>query len=88
MPYLRTSFRKTLLRTPVDKAVPLAAPVLVVWGEEDAWLDPSQADRLGEAIPDSRVKKMPGVGHFVPEDAPEELARKLSDFLAEGGARP
>ena len=63
-------------------------PVLVVWGEEDAWLDPSQADRLGEAIPDSRVKKMPGVGHFVPEDAPEELARKLSAFLAEGGARP
>ena len=63
-------------------------PVLVVWGEEDAWLDPSQADRLGEAIPDSRVKKMPGVGHFVPEDAPEELARELSAFPAEGGARP
>jgi pimeloyl-ACP methyl ester carboxylesterase len=63
-------------------------PVLVVWGEEDAWLDPSQADRLGEAIPGSRVKKMPGVGHFVPEDAPEELARELSAFLAEGGTRP
>jgi pimeloyl-ACP methyl ester carboxylesterase len=60
------------------------APMLVVWGEEDAWLDPSQADRLGEAIPNSHVKKIPGVGHFVPEDAPEELARELSVFLDEG----
>jgi pimeloyl-ACP methyl ester carboxylesterase len=58
-------------------------PVLVVWGEEDAWLDSLQADRLGEAIPDSRVKKIPGTGHFVPEDAPAELARELSTFLAE-----
>ena len=63
-------------------------PVLVVWGEEDAWLDPSQADRLGEAIPDSRVKKIPGVGHFVPEDAPEESARELSAFLAEDEVGP
>jgi len=58
-------------------------PVLVVWGEEDAWLDSLQADRLGEAIPDSRVKKIPETGHFVPEDAPAELARELSTFLGE-----
>jgi pimeloyl-ACP methyl ester carboxylesterase len=63
-------------------------PVLVVWGGEDAWLDPSQADRLGEAIPNSRVKKMPGVGHFVPEDTPKELAWELSAFLAEVEERP
>jgi len=63
-------------------------PVLVVWGEQDAWLHPSQADRLGEAIPNSRVKKIPGVGHFVPEDAPEELARELSAFLAGGEEGP
>jgi pimeloyl-ACP methyl ester carboxylesterase len=56
-------------------------PVLVVWGEEDAWLDPSQADLLYQAIPDSRVKKVRGVGHFVPEDAPEEVAKILTDFV-------
>src|SRR5215208_389150 len=58
-------------------------PVLVVWGEKDAWLDPSQADRLHEAIPDSRLRKVPGVGHFVPEDAPGEIARELAAFLSE-----
>jgi pimeloyl-ACP methyl ester carboxylesterase len=57
-------------------------PVLVVWGEEDAWLDPSQADLLHQAIPDSRVKKVRGAGHFVPEDAPEEVASILTDFFA------
>jgi pimeloyl-ACP methyl ester carboxylesterase len=66
----------------------VGVPVLVVWGEEDDWLDPSQADRLGEVIPDSRVTKLPGVGHFVPEDAPEELAQELLAFLAEGKAGP
>jgi pimeloyl-ACP methyl ester carboxylesterase len=63
-------------------------PVLVVWGEEDAWLDPSQADRLGEAIPTSRVKKIPGVGHFVPEDAPDNLGRELSAFLSQDEVVP
>jgi pimeloyl-ACP methyl ester carboxylesterase len=56
-------------------------PVLVVWGEEDAWLDPLQADLLHQAIPDSRVKKVQGAGHFVPEDVPELVARILTDFV-------
>ena len=60
----------------------IEVPVLVVWGEEDAWLDPSQADLLHQAIPDSRVKKVRGAGHFVPEDTPEEVARILTDFFA------
>jgi pimeloyl-ACP methyl ester carboxylesterase len=62
-------------------------PVLVVWGEQDTWLDPSQADRLHEAIPDSRLKKVPRVGHFVPEDAPEEVAKILAGFFSEDDER-
>jgi pimeloyl-ACP methyl ester carboxylesterase len=58
-------------------------PVLVVWGEEDAWLDTSQADRLHERLPNSRLRKLRGVGHFVPEDAPEELTQELAAFLSE-----
>jgi pimeloyl-ACP methyl ester carboxylesterase len=63
-------------------------PVLVVWGEEDAWLNPSQADQLHEAIENSRLRKIPGVGHFVPEDAPAELVKVLADFLSEDGQWP
>jgi len=60
-------------------------PVLVVWGEEDGWLDPSQAPRLREQIPGSELDLIRGVGHFVQEDAPEEVAKILADFLTGSG---
>ncbi len=31
----------------------IEVPVRIVWGEEDGWLDPSQAPRLREEIPNS-----------------------------------
>lgn len=59
------------------------APVLVVWGEEDAWLEPSQAEILARKIPDAELRLVPGAGHFVMEDAPEEVAEILAGFFAE-----
>jgi pimeloyl-ACP methyl ester carboxylesterase len=65
----------------------IEVPVLVVWGEEDSWLDPAQADRLHEAIPNSSLRKIPGSGHFVPEDAPDEVAWELVTFFFEESER-
>jgi pimeloyl-ACP methyl ester carboxylesterase len=62
----------------------IGVAVLVVWGEEDGWLDPSQAPRLREEIPRSKLKLIPGTGHFVQEDAPEEVVKVLGDFFSEG----
>ncbi len=59
------------------------APVEVVWGGEDGWLDPSQAETLVERIPGSRLRLVPGAGHFVMEDAPEKVADILAEFFAE-----
>jgi pimeloyl-ACP methyl ester carboxylesterase len=56
--------------------------VLVAWGEEDGWLDPSQAPRLQEEIPGSRLKLIPRAGHFVQEDTPEEVAEVLVGFFS------
>ena len=44
-------------------------------------MDPTLADRLHEVIPGSRMKKLAGAGHFVMEDAPEEVARELAGFF-------
>ncbi|CAN5422446.1 alpha/beta hydrolase [soil metagenome] len=55
----------------------IGVPVLVLWGAEDAWLDPSLARRLGELIPRSDVRLIPGAGHFAMEDAPAEVTRSL-----------
>ncbi len=62
-------------------------PVRIIWGERDAWLDPAFARRLHELLPGSELRLIPEAGHFVMEDAPEEVTRELRDFFA-GGDRP
>lgn len=57
-------------------------PTLVLWGEHDAWLEPSIGTRLHHAIPDSTFQTVPAAGHFAPEDAPQSVATVLEDFFA------
>ena len=42
----------------------LAMPALVVWGENDPWLDASLADRYGERLRDARVRRVTQAGHW------------------------
>jgi pimeloyl-ACP methyl ester carboxylesterase len=63
-------------------------PVKIVWGERDAWLDPAFARRLHELLPTSAEPALiPDAGHFVMEDAPEEVAEILSGFFSGDGER-
>jgi pimeloyl-ACP methyl ester carboxylesterase len=62
-------------------------PVRIVWGEEDGWVDPSEANRLRDAIPGSGLETVAGAGHFVMEDAPREVAEILSGFFSGNGER-
>jgi len=59
----------------------IGVPVLVLWGAEDAWLDPSLAHRVGDLIPGSEVRLIPGAGHFSLEDAPAEIRQALLHFF-------
>ncbi|MGH3086913.1 MAG: alpha/beta fold hydrolase [Rubrobacteraceae bacterium] len=61
-------------------------PVRILWGGEDGWIDPAQAEVLAERIPNSEATIIGGAGHFVMEDAPEEVARILADFFSEDGS--
>lgn len=56
-------------------------PALVIWGEQDIWLDNRLADRLVNELPDGRLVRMPGVGRLVPEENPEQLADLLLEFM-------
>ena len=52
----------------------LAMPVHVAWGGKDPVLPPRQADNL----PHRFVRHLfPGLGHMLPEEAPEEMAQLL-----------
>jgi pimeloyl-ACP methyl ester carboxylesterase len=63
----------------------IGVPVLILWGERDAWLDPAQGNHLRDAIPGSSLKKIPEAGHFVMEDAAGEVVRELASFFGADG---
>lgn len=56
-------------------------PALVIWGEEDQWLDSKMPDRLVNALPDGRLVRIPGIGRLVPEENPEQMSTLLLDFM-------
>jgi len=55
-------------------------PVLVLWGEEDAWLDLEVSERVAARIPGARRVVIPGAGHFCMEDDPERVSAELAYF--------
>jgi len=59
----------------------IGVPVRIIWGEQDAWLAPANAERLHETIPNSDLILLPDTGHFAMEDSPREVAESLFDFF-------
>ena len=43
--------------------------------------------KLHELVPQARYAEAPGVGHFLPIEAPELVARKIGEFAAEVSPR-
>jgi pimeloyl-ACP methyl ester carboxylesterase len=65
-------------------AVPLAAveaEVLVLWGEQDAYLGRALARPSPRWAPRARVEYFPGVGHFIQHEVPEQVNTRLIRFL-------
>jgi pimeloyl-ACP methyl ester carboxylesterase len=60
----------------------IAVPVLVVWGEQDAWLPVEVSERIAARIPNAERLVLEGAGHFSMEDRPGAVAEALVRFLA------
>lgn len=59
----------------------IEAPTLVVWGEEDVALDLVCLDGTERYVRDLSLRRLPGVSHWVQQDAPEAVNALLRDFL-------
>ena len=55
-------------------------PTMVVWGAADPVLPVHLTDDLDRHIAGLRLELLDGVGHFVPEEAPDALASLIADF--------
>ncbi|MGH2739474.1 MAG: alpha/beta fold hydrolase [Actinomycetota bacterium] len=60
-------------------------PTVILWGEEDPVIPVAWADRLQESFPNSTLQTLPGVGHFVPFEAPDEVTDAIRDALRRAG---
>jgi pimeloyl-ACP methyl ester carboxylesterase len=59
-------------------------PVLVVWGQDDAWIPVDRAHRLQDLIPEARLLVIAEAGHLIQLDQPEALTAALTQWLTDG----
>jgi len=59
----------------------IAAPTLVIWGEQDAYPPRADQDRLASAISDARLHIYEGTGHAVHWEEPVRFAAELRAFV-------
>ncbi len=76
-------------RTP-DMTHMIEVPTLLVWGEDDVALDLVCLDGTERYVRDLTLRRLPGLSHWVQQDAPERVNRVLQEFLgsADAGHEP
>jgi haloalkane dehalogenase len=62
-------------------------PALLLWGLKDPTFGAAALERWRGALRRARTVEFPEAGHFVQEEAPEEAARAIREFLAEEARR-
>jgi len=60
----------------------LSMPVSVMWGENDPFLPVALGRRLANAIRGATLDIIPGARHFLPEEAPRQVADSLTALVA------
>ena len=75
--------RQTRNSDPGPRLQSLKMPVLLVWGEKDAFIPISNAQDYLQAIPHATLATIPEAGHVVHEEAPMASVQAMKVFLAQ-----
>jgi len=79
------NYYRALLRFPEDRdpgAAMVDIPTLVIWGENDLALDIHLLDGMQQWVPQLTLHRLPGIFHWVQQDAPDEVNQLLGDWLS------
>jgi len=80
--YYRALVRGGGMRRMTARGFPrIETPTLLIWGDADPILVPSMTDDAGEWVKDVTRRFIPGVGHWVQQEAPDEVNEILSAWL-------
>ena len=58
-------------------------PTLLVWGEEDDFLEKTVTVNTHEYVKDLRIRFLPGASHWVQQERPEEVNKLIEAFVTE-----
>lgn len=80
--YYRALFKYRTFANYSGADVPkLDTRTLMVWGEEDVALSKELTYGTGDFVTDLTIRYLPGVSHWVQQEAPEDVNRMISAFL-------
>lgn len=68
-------------RMKVGKGGRVDVPVLIVWGEADTALGLETLDGTDRYVADLTIRRLPGVSHWVQQEAPEAVNAILAEWL-------
>jgi epoxide hydrolase 4 len=77
--YYRSVFRRLGGRS---RGKLIAAPTLLIWGEQDIALDIALTQGLEQWVPRLQVKRIADSGHWVQQEKPEQVNELIAEFLA------
>ena len=66
----------------VDRHSTITAPTMILWGMDDPWQKSEDGQQLAGEIPGAIFRAINGASHWVQQDAPEEFAATVLEFLA------
>ena len=65
----------------IAKLNSITVPTLILWGREDGVISVRAAERLHQALPDSRLEVIEECGHIPQEEKPEETIASILRFM-------
>lgn len=71
---------------PAIPPIVVRVPTLVIWGEKDTALLPSNLNGLEEVVPKLTVKRIPAGTHWIPRENAPEVNKLIREFLAQPGS--
>lgn len=69
-----------------DRWKKLSMPTTFIWGEKDAWSPPEVAEAIAATNSNIRVMRIPGAGHAVWIDSPNETVAAIEQGLGVAGS--
>ncbi|MFD1715982.1 alpha/beta fold hydrolase [Amnibacterium flavum] len=67
----------------LERAGEISVPALIATGEHDGGSTPAMSEKLAARIPDSRLRILPGLKHYMHIEAAPAVAELVNDFLDE-----